>query len=296
MRLAEELAEPQGVVLQLVVMDLNGRRADSDSSSRPANHRAFRDRRAASSGVEHLLELEADIAHADQRREDSQHVVGPLTDHVDRAFAWCVHTARRQKRLADGAYKHMIRDARINMIGEGADDVLRVSTALVGMRGVGLELEQVLNTMKKPLADLGKLGSFAGRKLECAVQLAGHQRPSPRAGERRPAARQARRRVRRAGRSRAPKIFAKGSSIASTSRPTLPTVQRAPTLALRAAAARQDAAAKAHTTRTQAQVPNRPLLSRDHQAPHPPHLDDLWMNDDEATSPLADAVLNRYRA
>ena len=26
------------------------------------------------------------------------------------------------------------------------------------------------------------------------------------------------------------------------------------------------------------------------------HLDDLWVNDDEATTPLADAVLNKYRA
>ena len=37
-----------------------------------------------------------------------------------------------------------MRDARINMIGEGANDVLRAFTALVGMRDVGLELEGVL--------------------------------------------------------------------------------------------------------------------------------------------------------
>ena len=33
----------------------------------------------------------------------------------------------------------MMRDARINMIGEGANDVLRGFIAVVGMRGVGLE-------------------------------------------------------------------------------------------------------------------------------------------------------------
>ena len=38
----------------------------------------------------------------------------------------------------------MIRDARINTIGEGANDVLRAFTALVGMRDVGLELQGIL--------------------------------------------------------------------------------------------------------------------------------------------------------
>ncbi len=40
--------------------------------------------------------------------------------------------------FSDEPYERMMRDARINMIGEGANDVLRVFTALVGMRDVGL--------------------------------------------------------------------------------------------------------------------------------------------------------------
>ena len=59
-----------------------------------------------------------------------------------------------------------MRDARINMIGEGANDVLRVFTALVGMRDVGLELKGVLEAIKRPLSNLGKLSRFAGRKVE----------------------------------------------------------------------------------------------------------------------------------
>ena len=58
-----------------------------------------------------------------------------------------------------------MRDARINMIGEGANDVLRVFSALVGMRDVGLELESILNAIKSPLGNLTKLGHFAGRQF-----------------------------------------------------------------------------------------------------------------------------------
>lgn len=68
--------------------------------------------------------------------------------------------------FSDEPYERMMRDARINMIGEGANDVLRVFTALVGMRDVGLELQGVLAAAKRPLRNLGKLGGFAGRKIE----------------------------------------------------------------------------------------------------------------------------------
>ena len=53
--------------------------------------------------------------------------------------------------FTDEPYERMMRDARINMIGEGANDVLRVFTALVGMRDVGLELKGVLDAAKSPL-------------------------------------------------------------------------------------------------------------------------------------------------
>ncbi len=67
--------------------------------------------------------------------------------------------------FTDEPYERMMRDARINMIGEGANDVLRAFVALVGMRDVGLELKGVLDAIMNPLANLGKLGDFAGRRL-----------------------------------------------------------------------------------------------------------------------------------
>src|SRR5712675_1166329 len=45
--------------------------------------------------------------------------------------------------FTDYPFERMIRDARINTIGEGANDVLRAFTALVGMRDVGLELQSI---------------------------------------------------------------------------------------------------------------------------------------------------------
>lgn len=67
--------------------------------------------------------------------------------------------------FTDEPFERMMRDARINMIGEGANDVLRVFTALVGMRDVGLEMEGALNAIKSPLGGLTPFTRFTGRKL-----------------------------------------------------------------------------------------------------------------------------------
>ncbi len=70
--------------------------------------------------------------------------------------------------FTDEPFERMMRDARINMIGEGANDVLRAFTALVGMRDVGLELKGVFDAVFSPfgIQNLRKLGGFAGRQLE----------------------------------------------------------------------------------------------------------------------------------
>jgi alkylation response protein AidB-like acyl-CoA dehydrogenase len=68
--------------------------------------------------------------------------------------------------FTDEPYERMMRDARINMIGEGANDVLRAFVALIGMRDVGLELKGVFDAMTHPLKHFAKIGGFAGRKLE----------------------------------------------------------------------------------------------------------------------------------
>lgn len=65
----------------------------------------------------------------------------------------------------DQPYERMMRDARINQIGEGANDVLRNFIALVGMRDVGMALKGVLDALKSPLSGFGKITDFARRHL-----------------------------------------------------------------------------------------------------------------------------------
>jgi alkylation response protein AidB-like acyl-CoA dehydrogenase len=68
--------------------------------------------------------------------------------------------------FTDEPFERMMRDARINMIGEGGNDVLRAFVALVGMRDVGMELKGVLDALSHPLRNFGRLTSFAGERLE----------------------------------------------------------------------------------------------------------------------------------
>jgi acyl-CoA dehydrogenase family protein 9 len=68
--------------------------------------------------------------------------------------------------FTDQPFERMMRDARINTIGEGANDVLRVFSALVGMRDVGIEMEGVLEAFSHPLTHWANFGKYAGRRVQ----------------------------------------------------------------------------------------------------------------------------------
>jgi acyl-CoA dehydrogenase family protein 9 len=65
----------------------------------------------------------------------------------------------------------MVRDARINQIGEGSNEVLTSFIALVGMRGPGMEFKEIYDTMLKPSRGLGKAWTAGMHRLGASVRI-----------------------------------------------------------------------------------------------------------------------------
>ena len=75
--------------------------------------------------------------------------------------------------FVDCPLERMMRDARINQIGEGANEVLTSFVALVGMRGPGMEFKEIYDTMMKPTRERGfaKAWTAGKHRLGAAVRV-----------------------------------------------------------------------------------------------------------------------------
>jgi alkylation response protein AidB-like acyl-CoA dehydrogenase len=73
--------------------------------------------------------------------------------------------------FTDEPYERMMRDARLNQIGEGANDVLRAFIAMVGIKPVADKFLALKDALSHPFRSFGKLLGFGVEQISTRLSL-----------------------------------------------------------------------------------------------------------------------------
>ncbi len=90
------------------------------------------------------------------------------SDMIWRAADEMVQVAGGRGFVKPYPYERMLRDARINRIFEGTNEVLRLFIALNGIQGPAERLKEVGSALREPLRHLGLLGGYAATRVRSA--------------------------------------------------------------------------------------------------------------------------------